>query len=70
MPDFFPSRDADVGPFVTPLEALASATAADFGVTAADILPVTTGLTDWNVKYPQRLASQVAADSDKEAKDK
>lgn len=69
MADFFPSRDADVGPFVTNLENLAAANPADYGVTAADVAPVTAGLADWNTKYPAHVAEQAAAASVQQAKD-
>lgn len=69
MPDYLGLPDSEIGPFVANLEAKIKVAPANYGLVAADVIPVTTALTAWNTDYPAHLASQAAADSNKQTKD-
>lgn len=69
MADFVPNRDADIGPWVTNLENTVKLAPANYGLVAADVVPLTNALATWNTDFPAHLAGQATAASLKQAKD-
>lgn len=61
MPDYIPVTDAEFDTWIHNFSHYASSHLAELGLVAADLSPITDGVTDWDAAYADHVAAQAAA---------